>query len=242
MNSRKLTYAGLVAALPLALAGCSSSNSGSTPTGAGTASSTAASTAQLTGTQLTSALLTATDVASGFTVSSNSAVDSGGSLTTTAAKYKPAGMSCADLLNEIGQTGFGESAMADNTLENDTTEELLNQAVYQFSSASAANVFFTSLQAKWNSCGSFTETDSSGTAGKVDITVASAPSGLGDMDFSNTMSASESSTTMTGTNLAVLKGSDVFIVGPGKIGSSQPSDLSAQTLVQKLMSKVSTAG
>ena len=236
-------YAGLVATLPLALAGCSSSNSGSTPTGASTASSTAAApTTQLTGTQLTSALLTASDVASGFTISSDSAVDSGGSLTTTAAKYKPATMTCADLLNEIGQTGFGESAMADNTLENDSTEELLNQVVYQFSSASAANVFFTSLQAKWNSCGAFTETDSSGTAGKVDITVASAPSGLGDMDFSNTMVATESSTTMTGTNLAVLKGSDVFIVGPGKIGGSQPADLSAQTLVQKLMSKVSTAG
>ncbi len=244
MNSRKLKYTGLVAALPLALAACSSSNSGS-PAGSGATATTAVagSTTQLTGTQLKGALLSATDVGTGFTASTDSAVDSGGSLTTAAAKYKPASISCPDLLNEMGQTGFGESAMADDTLENDTSGELLNQVVYQFASATAANVFFTSLEAKWNSCGSFTETDSSsGTTGKVTIVAAAAPSGLGDMAFSNTMTATESSTTMSGTNLAVLKGVDVFIVGPDKVGGGLPTDLSAQTLAQKLMSNVAAVG
>ena len=242
MNSRKLKYAGLVAALPLVLAGCSSSKSGSSST---TAAASSGPTAQLTGTQLKSALLTTTDAGSGFAASASSETDSGGALTTAAAKYKPATLSCADLLNQMGQSGFGESAMADDTLENDTSGELLNQVVYQFSSATAANVFFTSLEAKWNSCGSFTETDTSSgttTTGKVSITAASAPSGLGDMAFANTMSATESSTTMNGTNLAVLKGSDVFILGPDKVGGGQPTDLSAQTLMQKLMSNVAAAG
>jgi hypothetical protein len=243
MISRKQKYAGLFAALPLALAGCSSSSSGS-PSGSTTPSSPASATApaaQLTGTQLTGALLTAADLPTGFSVSSGSAVDSGAALTTAAAKYNPATLSCADLLNDLGKTGFGESAMSDNTLANQTSSEIFNQAVYQFATATAANVYFTSLEAKWNSCGSFSES-ASGASGTVKITAGAAPSGLGDMAFVNTMSATEDGSTLSGSNLVVLKGDDVFLVGPGSISASQPADLVGQTLIQKLMANVAAAG
>jgi hypothetical protein len=247
MTPRTIISAGLIAALPLALAGCSSSKSGSGTAGTGgpaavTSPATAPST-QLTGTQLAGALLSGSDIGSGFTSDKSSAVDSGGSLTTAAAKFKPAAISCADLLNDLGEAGFGESAMADDSVPNNTTGELVNEVVYQFSSASAANVFFTSLEAKWNSCGSFTESDpSSGKSGKVSIVTQSAPAGLGDMAFANSMSVSMGSVSLSGVNLAVLKGVDVFVVAPGKMGGGQPTDLSAQSLMEKLMAKVAALG
>jgi hypothetical protein len=239
-RSRKLISAALVAALPWAAAGCSSSKP--TPvvgTSAGAAAHVAAPTKQLTGTQLAGALLGAADVPADFGTDSGSAVDSGGQLSTVAAKYKPASMSCTDLLNDIGKAGFGETAMASDEMENDDSGEMLDQDVYQFASATDANVFFTSLQAKWNSCGTFTEADSSG---KVTITAASTPAGLGDMVFANTMSVVTADTTLTGTNMAVLSGFDVFLIGPGKIGTTQPADLSPQALIVKLMTKVAAAG
>lgn len=240
-SSRKLISAALVAALPLAVAGCSSSKPAPVVgTSAGAAARVAAPGKQLTGTQLAAALLGAADVPAGFGTDSSSVVDTAGQLSTAAAKYKPANMSCTDLLNTIGKAGFGESAMASDEMENDDSGEMIDQDVYQFPSATAANVFFTSLQAKWNSCGTFTESDSSG---KVTITAASTPAGLGDMVFANTMSVIASSdTTLTGTNMAVLSGFDVFVIGPGKIGTAQPADLSAQALVVKLMTKVTSAG
>ena len=239
-RSRKLISAAVVVALPLASVGCSSAKA--TPvvgTSAGATAQVGAPSKQLTGTQLAGALLAAADVPADFGTDSGSAVDSGGALTSAAAKYKPAGMSCTDLLDDIGKAGFGESAMASAEMENDDSGELLDQDVYQFPSATDANVFFTSLQAKWNSCGTFTESDSSG---KVTITAASTPAGLGDLVFANTMTATTSGTTLTGTNMAVLSGFDVFLIGPGKIGTTQPADLSPQALLVKLMTKVSSAG
>lgn len=241
MNSRKLISAAFVAALPWALTGCSSSNPAPVVgTSAGATARVAAPAAQLTGSQLAAALLGAADVPADFGTDSGSSLDSGGALTTATAKYKPANLSCTDLLNDIGKAGFGESAMASDEMENDDSGEMLDQDVYQFPSATAANVFFTSLQAKWNSCGTFTESDS---AGKVTITAASTPAGLGDMVFANTMSVVASAdTTLTGTNMVVLDGFDVFLIGPGKIGTTQPADLKPQALIVKLMSKVAAAG
>lgn len=243
MTYRKLIAAGAFAALPLALAGCSGS---STPAGTGTPAAMAtpsrpAGTArQLTGTQLAGALLSASDLPAGFAVDPGSATDSGGSLTAAATKHPPMSLSCSDLLDDLGKTGFGESAMAGDTAADPNTKEIFNQVVYQFASASKANEFFTSLQAKWNSCGTFTVADS-GTSGKETVTAASAPAGLGDMAFENTMTASGSGMNLSGTDLAVLKATDVYIVGPGKIGGGRPADLSAQTLMTKLIASVEAA-
>lgn len=243
MNSRKIISTALLAALPLALAACSSSKSGSADAAStpapGPPSPSAAK--QLTGVQLTAALLAVADLPGGYSVDSTTVVNSGSALTTADAKYKLTTLSCGDLENDLGQAGFGETAVASNEFDNAASTELLDQAVYQFSSATAANVYFTSLEAKWNSCGTFTES-SSGTTIKGTVTAASAPSGLGDMAFANTTVATATHVTLTGNDLFVLDGVDVFIVGPSEFGTTQPTDLSPQKLIVKLMTKVGSAG
>ncbi|WP_034265885.1 sensor domain-containing protein [Actinospica robiniae] len=239
MTSRKLIVSGLLAALPLVLAGCSSA--GSTPDAGGAAVTTpaAAPTSHLTGTQLASTLLTASEIGSGFASNQSSAVNSGGSLTTAAAKYKPESLSCTDLMEDVGRPGYGESAMAYDELSNGSSGDELDESVYQFASASEANVVFTSLQAKWNSCASFTVTTS--VTGKVTIAPISAPSGLGDMAFADTLKVTLPSTTMNGSMVYVLKGADVYCVSPANILGETPS-LSAKSLMTQLMTKVASAG
>ncbi|HEX8008834.1 MAG TPA: hypothetical protein VF482_20685, partial [Trebonia sp.] len=68
--------------------------------------------AQLTGTQLRTVLLPRENFPGGFAVSSTSVVSSGGSLISAPARYRLATMSCASFVQHLGNTGFGETAMA----------------------------------------------------------------------------------------------------------------------------------
>jgi hypothetical protein len=67
---------------------------------------------QLTGTELASVLLPASDFPAGFTVSSSGATNSGGSLTSGPAQYPLATISCSEFVQHLGSTGFGETGQA----------------------------------------------------------------------------------------------------------------------------------
>ena len=88
---------------------------------------------QLTGTELASVLLPASDFPAGFTASSSGATNSGGSLTSGPAQYPLATISCSDFVQHLGSTGFGETGMAADSIAG--TDQAYDQAVYQFSSA-----------------------------------------------------------------------------------------------------------
>jgi hypothetical protein len=245
-----------VLSVPLALAGCSSSgsnsaanssassNSGASSASSGSAAATTSSTAaagsaaQLTGTKLAALLLPASDLPSGFAVSQGAAVDSGASLATGAAKYAIASISCNDLVNDFGQTGFGESAMAFNVLANPTSGEVFEEAVYQFATPTAASTFYTGLKTKWLSCGKFAATDGDGDTGNLTVAAASAPSGLGQEDFGFTMKGSSSGSALAEGNTIVLDGADIYAASTGKQSSTLPTDLDQTALTQKLISSV----
>ena len=256
MKSHKLAVSCLALSLPLAVVGCSSSGSkaatGSqntaTPTAAAASSASSPSAAasgsagQLTGTQLAALLLQATDLPSGFAPSTGAEVDSGGSLTTNGlVKYPFPTLSCADLVNDFGQAGFGESAMAANVLANSTNGEIFEEAVYQFPTADDANNFYTELKNKWPACGTISVSDSSGDSGSFTVTPESAPSGLGQQDFAFTMKGTSSGSEIAEGSTIVLDGTDVYAINPGEQGPDVPTDLDPATLAKKLITNVSTA-
>jgi hypothetical protein len=240
---------GAAVAATVALAGCSSAKSGSDGSAAGAPgaprtvpSAPAISGTQLTGTQLTAALLTGNDITvAGFFNSSTTPADSGGSLTTAKAKFALSTMSCADQQNALSTGGFGETAWSSNALVDGPSKEVLSQTVYQFADAAAANAFFTTLKARWNSCGTFTIT-SQGSNAKLTVTVTAAKPGVGQQDFANTMTGSENGIPAALASTVALDGPDVLLVGADKQGATVPTDIDSGSLLAKLIGKVAAAG
>ena len=96
-----------------------------------------AASGQLTGTALQSVLLPASDFPSGYTASSSGATTSGGSLTSGAAQYPLATISCSNFVQHLGSTGFGETGMAADSVVG--TNQAYDQVIYQFPTASEAS-------------------------------------------------------------------------------------------------------
>jgi hypothetical protein len=256
MHPRKIALSCLALCLPLAVVGCSGSSSGSksatgspspaassaasSPSAAGSSApaSGSAGLQQLTGTKLAALLLPASDLPSGFTPSQGAATDSGDGLTTAAAKFPIASLSCNDLVNDFGQAGFGENAMAFNSLQNSTSGEVFEDAVYQFATPAAANAFYSGLKAKWPACGTFAASDTSGDSGNLTVASVSVPSGLGQDDFGFTMKGTSSGTNIAEGTTVVLDGAGVYAVSTAEQGTTLPTDLDETTLTQKLLSSV----
>ena len=116
----------------------------------------AAASGQLTGTQLESVLLPATDFPAGFATPSTGPITSGGSLTSGPATYNLATISCATFIQHLGTTGFGETAMVSGSVA--AAGQAYDQLVYQFGTASAASAFLAGVQSLAGRCGSFTAT------------------------------------------------------------------------------------
>ena len=111
----------------------------------------AAATGQLTGTQLESVLLPASDFPAGFATPSTGPITSGGSLTTAPATYNLATISCATFIEHLGTVGFGETAMVSGSVA--AAGQAYDQFIYQFGSASAASAFVAGVQSLAGRCG-----------------------------------------------------------------------------------------
>ena len=119
---------------------------------------------QVTGKQLKSALLPASDFVAGY--KSTAEIDSGRGLEHLRL-FNVSSMSCQDFWDIAGGGyGFGETAFAGDLVADKTgalsPREILDQGVYQFANAQAAASFFAKINTKSRSCRSFTESDASG--------------------------------------------------------------------------------
>jgi len=119
---------------------------------------------QVTGKQLKSALLPASDFVAGYTVSTES--DSGRRL-ERASLFNLKTMSCRNFWDFIGTAyGFGDTAFAADLVVDKTgklnPEEIFDQSVYQFASTRRASSFYASVNAKYRSCRSVSGSDGSG--------------------------------------------------------------------------------
>jgi hypothetical protein len=144
-----------------ASAGATATGATTAPTSAGalpTASMTPlpAAAGQLTGTQLESVLLPATDFPAGFAAPSTGPITSGGSLTSGPATYNLATLSCATFIQHLGAVGFGETAMVSGSVG--AGSQAYDELVYQFATAAQATAFVSGIQALAGRCASFKAT------------------------------------------------------------------------------------
>ena len=198
----------------------------------------AAATGQLTGTQLAAVLLPAADFPSGFGPSSSGATTSGGSLTSGPASYPLASVSCADFVEHLGSTGFGETALAAASVVG--TDQAYDQVIYQFASASAATAFMAGIEPLAARCRSFTASAGGGTAPfALKAAAGGTLAGLPTVDLAQTGKVSGSSVTLD--TLFTASGVDVFAVSAVGLGTSPPTTLARQTIIYQLMKRQAAA-
>jgi hypothetical protein len=193
---------------------------------------------QLTGTQLQTVLLTQSYFPAGYTLSSQSAVDSGGSLSSSPATYDLATVSCATFVEHLGSTGFGETAMAANTFS--AQSQAYDQVVYQFGSADAASGFVSGIKALAGRCHSFSVPDN-GTTGTFSLSaVDSAPVG-GHPSIELTQSGRIGASSIVLNMLLSASGTDVFAGAAAGVGATAPTGMATSTIVYTLMKRQAAA-
>ena len=212
--------------------------SAATPAGAlPTASMTplAAASGQLTGTQLESALLPATDFPAGFAAPSSGPITSGGSLTSGPATYNLATISCATFIQHLGTVGFGETAMVSGSFA--ASGQAYDQLVYQFGTPSAASAFVAGVRSLAGRCGSFTAT-ANGSAGTFSLraTPGTPVGGHPALELQQTGTLGTSKLVLD--TLLCASGVDVFAASGVGVGAAAPPVLPAkETIVYNLMKR-----
>jgi hypothetical protein len=173
---------------------------------------------QFTGTQLVSALLPPSYFGPGMSVSKNSTTDSGSHLEHGPAKYSLATSSCSDFYNEV--TGWGETAVAEDTVANKKTTVWYSQAVSQFASATAAAAFFHGTYSALHRCANTVFT------GGVTIRFRTYDISYGRVGSFQSFTADQSVTFMVVNHfhyLYVLDGVDVYEVIPSSLTTPNAS-------------------
>ena len=165
---------------------------------------------QLTGTGLESVLLPASDFPSGYTASSSGATTSGGSLTSGAAQYPLATISCSDFVQHLGSTGFGETGMASDSIA--ASSQAYDQAIYQFSTPAEASAFVAGISPLAVRCPSFTAPITSSTSTTMRMTAAPGDSVAGRPTVELRQTAKANGSALTLDTLFAASGVDVFVV------------------------------
>jgi hypothetical protein len=201
-------------------------------------SSVPAASGQLTGTQLQTVLLPQSFFPAGFTLSQSAAVSSGGALTSAPAQYDLAKIGCATFVNHLGNTGFGETAMASASAVGQ--QQAFDQVVYQFRSAAAASAFVSGIESLARRCGSFTATDN-GARGMFSLKAAPGPSVGGHPSLELTQTGELNGSALTLDTLLTASGVDVFAGAAAGLGSGAPAGLARETIVYNLMKRQAAA-
>ncbi|HEX3713102.1 MAG TPA: hypothetical protein VHV09_09925 [Trebonia sp.] len=221
--------------------GAASGTGGSSPAALPTASMTplAGASGQLTGTQLESVLLPQSDFPAGFATPTSGPVSSGGSLTSGAATYDLATVSCATFIEHFGTTGFGETAMVFGSVG--ASGQAYDQLIYQFAAAPGASAFLSGVQSLAGRCGSFTAS-ANGQSGTFSLkaTSGSPVGGHPTVELQETGSLNGSKVALD--LLLAASGVDVFGAGgAGANGAAAPAQVAKESIVYQLMKRQAAA-
>jgi hypothetical protein len=221
----------------------SSPSGGSAPSASPSASSAPespvpAASGQLTGTQLQTVLLPPSFFPAGFALSSSGAVSSGGSLSSSPAQYDPATISCATFVNHLGNTGFGETAMASNSFVGN--QQAFDQVVYQFGSGLAASDFVAGVKSLAGRCRSFTATDN-GATGHFSLSAKPGPAVGGHPSLRLVQTGTLSGSSLVLNTLLTVSGADVFVGAAVGRGTGAPASPATETIVYHLMERQAAA-
>jgi hypothetical protein len=229
--------------VPYGTPSSSSSLGGSAPSAASSAPAAPESpvpmaSGQLTGIQLETVLLPQSSFPAGFALSSSSAVSSGGSLSSSPAQYDLATMSCADFVNHLGNTGFGETAMASNSFVGG--QQAFDQVVYQFGSAAAASDFVAGIKSLAGRCHAFTATDN-GAPGHFSLSATPGPAVGGHPSLRLVQTGTISGSGLMLDTLLTPSGVDVFAGAAVGLGTNAPASPAKQDIVYGLMKRQAAA-
>jgi hypothetical protein len=256
---RCLTVSAVAVGLLATVAGCSTKGTPYQTPGSASASATSAATAptssagalptasmtplaaasgQLTGTQLQSVLLPVSDFPAGFAASSSGPVTSGGSLTSGAATYPLATVSCSNFVQHLGSTGFGETAMAADSVVG--SDQAFDQLIYQFPTAAAATAFVAGLEPLAVRCTSFSAPADGGTA---TFLLKAAPgdtlAGRPTEELLQTGKVNGSELSLD--TLFTASGVDVFAASAVGLGTGAPAVPAKETIIYNLMKRQAAA-
>jgi hypothetical protein len=184
-------------------------------------------------------LLPAADFPPGFSASSSGPVSSGATLTPGVAQYPLATVSCSDFVQHLGSTGFGETAMAADSVVG--SDQAYDQLIYQFGSASSASSFVSGVQALAGRCTSFTAPTSSGGTATFSLKATAGPSvaGMPTVELVQTGTVSGSAVTLD--TLLCASGVDVFGASGVGLGAGAPTVPAKQTIIYNLMKRQAAA-
>jgi hypothetical protein len=209
---------------------------GALPTTAQTPQPAAAG--QLTGDQLASVLLPASDFPAGYATSTSGPVTSGSALTEGVANYNLATMTCATFVEHLGGTGFGETAMASGSVSASGTA--FDELVYQFATAARTSSFVSGIESLAQRCASFTVTSNGQTGTFAIKTSAGAPvGGHATVDLSETGKLASESVDLD--LLLSADGVDAFGVAAVGAGKSAPVTPTRQDILYNLMKRQTAA-
>jgi hypothetical protein len=194
---------------------------------------------QLTGTDLESVLLPASDFPSGYTASSSGATTSGGSLTSGAAQYPLATISCSNFVQHLGSTGFGETGMASDSIAG--SNQAYDQAIYQFSTPAEASAFVAGISPLAVRCPSFTAPITSSTSTTMRMKAAPGDSVAGRPTVELRQTATANGSALTLDTLFTASGVDVFVVSGVGFGAAAPADPAKETIIYSLMKRQAAA-
>jgi hypothetical protein len=197
-----------------------------------------AASGQLTGTQLESVLLPATDFPAGFVAPSSGAISSGGSLTSGPATYNLATMSCASFIQHLGAIGFGETAMVSGSVA--ATGQAYDQLVYQFGAAPAASAFLSGVQALAGRCVSFTAT-ANGSKGTFSLRATPGPAVGGHPAVELLQTGTLGTSKLVLDTLLCASGVDVFAAAGVGVGGAAPAQPAKDAVVYNLMKRQAAA-
>jgi hypothetical protein len=198
-----------------------------------------AASGQLTGTELESVLLPASDFPAGFAASSSGPVSSGGTLTSAAAQYPLATVSCSDFVQHLGSTGFGETGMASDSIVG--ADQAYDQVIYQFADASSASAFVSGIQSLAGRCASFTAPAGTGTTATFSLKATPGPSVAGLSSVELVQSGTVSGSAVTLDTLLVASGVDVFAASGVGLGTGAPAVPAKETIIYNLMKRQAAA-
>jgi len=194
-----------------------------------------AATGQLTGTQLESVLLPASDFPAGYATPTSGPVTSGDSLSSGAATYDLATISCATFIEHLGAVGFGETAMVSGSVT--ALYQAFDELIYQFATAPEASSFVSGIQRLAGRCGSFTVT-ANGQSGTFSLK-ASTGTPVGGHPTVNLEETGKLGGSKVNLDLLLCaSGVDAFAAGGvGASGSAAPAVPAKEAIVYNLMKR-----
>jgi hypothetical protein len=147
-------------------------------------------------------------------------------------------MSCAAFVNHLGNTGFGETAMASDSFTGG--QQAFDQVVYQFGSATAASGFVAGIKSLAGRCQAFSATDN-GSPGHFSLSATPGPAVGGHPSLRLVQTGTIRGSALVLDTLLTASGVDVFVGAVVGLGANAPASPAKQDIVYGLMKRQAAA-